>query len=66
MVGFGNPLTDLRERGGEGRLQRFKEEIRTLGFGSGVFIPQRRIPVVPTQARYYRGFEEIETESPYR
>jgi hypothetical protein len=53
MVGFGNPLTDLRERGGEGPLQRFKEEIRTLGFGSGVFIPQRRIPVVPTQARYY-------------
>jgi hypothetical protein len=43
-----------------------EKEIITLGFGSGVFIPQRRSSIVPTQARYYRGVEEIKIESPYR
>jgi hypothetical protein len=53
------------ERRGEGRHQRYEKNLRRDS-GSGVFISQRHLSVVPTRARYYRGFKEIELVSPYR
>jgi hypothetical protein len=64
-VGFRNLLTYLKERR-RGATPTVGKGVRTLGFGSGVFIPQRRLSVVPTQVRYYQGFEKIETVRPYR
>jgi hypothetical protein len=55
----------LRERR-RGAAPTVEKESKNPRFWSEVFIPQRSLSVVPTQARYYRGYEEIETESPYR
>jgi hypothetical protein len=59
-----SPSRIERERR-RGAAPTIEKEGRNPRFWSGVFIPQRRLSVVPTQARYYRGYEEIEIESPW-
>jgi hypothetical protein len=49
----------------KGRLQRLNRRGGTLGSGRGVYITQRGLSVVLTWARYYRGYEKIETVRSY-
>jgi hypothetical protein len=52
------------ERRGAAPMVEYKR--RNPRVWSGVYIPQHGLSVVPTWARYYRGYEKIETVSSYR
>jgi hypothetical protein len=54
------------ERGRERCGPTIEREQNPRDPGSGVYIPQRYLSVVPTQARCYRGLQEIERVSSYR
>jgi hypothetical protein len=65
VVELGDPFIDLSEEG-RGLLQRLEERMNPRYSSSGGIYTLRRLSVVPTRARYYRGVQEIETENTYR